>query len=136
MKLIVNVWFDRFILFLILCSTARLVVDTFVSGYEFVLTFDILDAVFNTIFLLECLFKIFAMGFVLDEGSYLRDNWNKIDIIIVICSIFDFQNLFTKYFSSGHGTSSVQFLKVIRLLRTLRPLRFISHNVQLKLIIT
>ena len=73
-NIIVNVWFDRFILFLLLCSTARLVVDTFVSGYEFVLTFDILDAIFNTIFLLECLFKIFAMGFVFDEGSYLRDN--------------------------------------------------------------
>ena len=32
--------------------------------------------------------------------------------------------------------SSFQFLKVLRLLRTLRPLRFISHNMQLKLIIT
>ena len=136
MKLILNKWFDRFILFLILCSTARLVIDTFVSGFEFVLTFDILDAIFNILFLLECLAKIFAMGFVMDEGSYLRDNWNKIDIIIVICSAFDFQNLFTKYFTTGAGSSSVQFLKVIRLLRTLRPLRFISHNVQLKLIIT
>ena len=136
MKLILNKWFDRFILFMILCSTVRLVVDTFVSGYEFVLTFDILDAIFNIIFLLECLVKIIAMGFVMDEGSYLTDNWNKIDIIIVICSVFDFQNLFTKYFTSGKGNSSMQFLKVIRLLRTLRPLRFISHNVQLKLIIT
>ena len=136
MRLILNKWFDRFILFLILCSTARLVVDTFVSGYEFVLAFDILDAIFNIIFLLECLLKVFAMGFVMDEGSYLRDNWNKMDIIIVLCSFFDFQNLFTKYFTSSNGSSSVQFLKVIRLLRTLRPLRFISHNVQLKLIIT
>ena len=136
MKLMLNKWFDRFILFLILCSTARLVIDTFVNGYEFVLAFDILDAIFNIIFLLECLIKICAMGFVVDEGSYLTDNWNRIDIIIVICSAFDFQNLFTKYFTTGRGTSSVQFLKVIRLLRTLRPLRFISHNVSLKLIIT
>ena len=136
MKLIINKWFDRFILVMILFSTTRLVIDTFVSGYLFVLAFDILDAIFNIIFFLECLAKVFAMGFTLDEGSYLRDNWNKIDIIIVICSIFDFQNLFTKYFTTGNANSSVQFLKVIRLLRTLRPLRFISHNVQLKLIIT
>ena len=134
--MIMHSWFDKFILFMILCSTARLVIDTFVSGYIFVLTFDILDAVFNIVFFLECIAKVLAMGFVLDEGSYLRDNWNKIDIIIVLCSIFDFQNLFTKYFSSQNANSSVQFLKVIRLLRTLRPLRFISHNVQLKLIIT
>jgi hypothetical protein len=76
------------------------------------------------------------MGFALDEGSYLRDNWNRIDIVIVVCSIFDFQNLFTKYIGNGASSSSLQFLKVLRLLRTLRPLRFISHNMQLKLIIT
>ena len=76
------------------------------------------------------------MGVALDEGSYLRDNWNKIDIIIVICSIFDFQNLFTKYIGDGSSSSSLKFLKVLRLLRTLRPLRFISHNMQLKLIVT
>ena len=112
MKMIMHNWFDKFILFMILCSTARLVIDTFVSGYIFVLIFDILDAVFNIVFFLECIAKVLAMGFVLDEGSYLRDNWNKIDIIIVLCSILDFQNLFTKYVSSGNANSSVQFLKV------------------------
>ena len=136
MKLIINKWFDRFILLIILLSTARIIADTFTKGYYFVLAFEIVDAIFNIIFLLEALFKVCAMGFVLDEGSYLRDNWNRIDIIIVICSIFDFQNLFTKYIGDGGGSSSLQFLKVLRLLRTLRPLRFISHNMQLKLIIT
>ena len=136
MKLIINKWFDRFILIIILLSTARLIADTFVKGYFFVFAFEIVDAVFNIIFLLEALFKVCAMGFILDEGSYLRDNWNRIDIIIVICSIFDFQNLFTKYIGNGGSSSSLQFLKVLRLLRTLRPLRFISHNMQLKLIIT
>ena len=136
MKLIINKWFDRFILVIILLSTARLIIDTFLKGYFFVFAFEIVDAIFNIIFLLEAVFKVSAMGFVLDEGSYLRDNWNKIDIIIVFCSIFDFQNLFTKYIGGGGSTSSLQFLKVLRLLRTLRPLRFISHNIQLKLIIT
>ena len=136
MKLITNKWFDRFILLIILLSTARLIVDTFLKGFTFVLIFDIVDAIFNIIFLLEAIFKIIAMGIALDEGSYLRDNWNKIDIIIVICSIFDFQNLFTKYIGDGNSSSSLNFLKVLRLLRTLRPLRFISHNIQLKLIIT
>ena len=136
MKLITNKWFDRFILLIILLSTARLIVDTFLRGFTFVLIFDIVDAIFNIIFLLEAVFKIIAMGIAVDEGSYLRDNWNKIDIIIVVCSIFDFQNLFTKYIGDGSSSSSLKFLKVLRLLRTLRPLRFISHNLQLKLIIT
>ena len=85
MKLITNKWFDRFILIIILLSTFRLIIDTFLKGFTWVLLFDIVDAVFNIIFLLEAIFKIIAMGIALDEGSYLRDNWNKIDIIIVIC---------------------------------------------------
>ncbi len=113
-----------------------LIADTFVKGYFYVFAFEIIDAIFNILFLLEEVFKICALGFILDEGSYLRDNWNRIDIIIVFCSIFDFQNLFTKYVGNGDSTSSLQFLKVFRLLRTLRPLRFISYNMQLKLIIT
>ena len=136
LKLMNNEWFDRFILIMILLSTARLILDTFLSGYSFVLIFDIVDAFFNAIFMLEAVVKICALGFVMDEGSYLRDNWNKIDIIIVICSIFDFENLIEKYAVGGQSNSSLQFLKVLRLLRTLRPLRFISHNIQLKLIIT
>ena len=136
LKIMNNKWFDRFILIMILLSTARLIADTFLSGYTFVLAFDVVDAFFNSVFLLEAVVKICALGFVLDEGSYLRDNWNKIDIIIVICSIFDFENLIEKYAVGNQSNSSLQFLKVLRLLRTLRPLRFISHNIQLKLIIT
>ena len=136
LKLMNNKWFDRFILIMILLSTARLIADTFLSGYTFVLIFDVVDAFFNSVFLLEAVIKICALGFVLDEGSYLRDNWNKIDIIIVVCSIFDFENLIEKYAIGNQSNSSLQFLKVLRLLRTLRPLRFISHNIQLKLIIT
>ena len=134
-KLMSNKWFDRFILFMILASTARLILDTIIAGFTSVLTFDILDVFFNCIFFLEAIIKICALGFVMDEGSYLRDNWNKIDIIIVICSIFDFVNLIQKYLIGNQTTSSLQFLKVLRILRTLRPLRFISHNIQLKLII-
>ena len=137
MLLISNKHFDRFILIMILLSTVRLILDTFIDGYVSVLIFDLADVFFNVIFLLECLAKVFALGFVLDEGSYLTDNWNRIDLIIVVCSVFDFQNLFTKYLTSGSGSSSnLQFLKVLRLLRTLRPLRFISHNGQLKIIIS
>ena len=136
LKLMNHVWFDRFILIMILLSTARLILDTFLSGYTFVLIFDCVDAFFNIIFLLEALIKICALGFVGDEGTYLNDNWNKIDIIIVFCSIFDFVTLIQKYGVGNQSSSSLQFLKVFRLLRTLRPLRFISHNIQLKVIIT
>ena len=136
MKLINKKWFDIFILMIIVFSSIRLIIDTFLNGYFFVLIFDLSDCLFNLIFLLEASLKILALGFGLEEGSYLRDNWNKIDAIIVICSFVDFHNLLQKYIMGNNTTSSVEFLKVLRLLRTLRPLRFISHNFQLKLIIT
>ena len=129
-------WFDNFILVMILLSTARLILDTFVNGYFWVLAFDVCDLFFNIVFLIECFVKVIALGFVMDEGSYLRDNWNKIDLFIVAFSLLDFYSLYTKYLTDSQGRSSLQFLKVLRLLRILRPLRFISHNGQLKLIIS
>ena len=136
MKLINNKWFERFIFLMIIFSSIRLVIDTFVSGHQFSLIFDFIDNFFNVIFLIEALIKIFALGFALDEGSYLTDHWNKIDIIIVLCSFFDYEILFEKYVYESKDASSSQFLKILRLLRTLRPLRLISHNVKLKLILT
>ena len=137
MKLATNKKFDAFILVMILLSTARLILDTFIAGYTSVLVFDMCDLCFNFVFLFEMIIKIIALGFIMDEGTYVRDNWNKIDLIIVVVSLIDIQSLVQKYLqNSNNASSSLNFLKVLRLLRTLRPLRFISHNVQLKLIIT
>ena len=126
MKLINNKWFERFIIVMIILSTARLILDSFLHGYT--LIFDYIDIFFNTVFLIEAFIKICAMGFALDEGSYLSDNWNKLDIVIVICSLSDYTSFFEEIKSS-------QFLKILRLLRNVRPLRFISHNAKLKVII-
>ena len=136
MELINKKSFDNFILLIITLSTIRLISDTFINGYTSVLAFDILDTVFNFVFLMEALFKICAMGFCFDDGSYIRDNWNKIDALIVCCSFVEYHNILQKYFYSNDLSNSVEFLQVLRLLRTLRPLRFISHNAQLKLVIT
>ena len=136
MSIIGHKLFDTIILIMILLSTARLIIDTFVGGYLSVLIFDLCDFFFNLVFLLECIAKIIALGFVMDEGSYVRDNWNKIDLIIVLFSLLDFYSLYLKYLTPSKGGSSLHFLKVLRLLRILRPLRFISHNGELKLIIS
>ena len=136
MKMINNKWFERFIFLMIIFSSIRLVIDTLVSGYQFSLIFDFIDTFFNVIFLIEALIKIVALGFALDEGSYLTDHWNKIDIIIVLCSFCDFEILFEKYVYKTNNISASDFFKIFRLLRTLRPLRLISHNIKLKLILT
>ena len=83
------------------------------------------DVAFNYLFLLECVLKILALGFAMDEGSYLRDSWNKLDFFIVVTSMIDMMLTST----------DIPALKVLRMLRMIRPLRVISHNPQLKMIV-
>jgi hypothetical protein len=128
--------FDQFIMVIILISTLRLMLDTFIDSSVSSTVFDILDIIFTMIFISEMVLKVISLGFIMDEGSYLHDNWNRIDFLIVIVSLIDLENLVNKFNGSQAGAGALGFLKVLRLLRTLRPLRFISKNVQLKLIIT
>ena len=44
---------------------------------------------FTFLFLLELLFKVVALGFVMDERSYLRESWNILDFFIVSTSMID-----------------------------------------------
>ena len=108
MKLINHAIFDKFILFIIILSTTRLILDTFLGGYKMALFFDVCDTVFNIIFIFEALIKIIARGFAFDEGSYLRDNWNKI-AIIVLCPFVEFHNTFQKYFNKDYNFASIEF---------------------------
>jgi hypothetical protein len=52
----------------------------------------------------------------MDDGSYLRDSWNKMDFFIVCSSVLDMSLVNVK----------LPVIKILRLLRTLRPLRVIS----------
>lgn len=84
-----------------------------------------LDFIFNYLFIMEFVFKVLALGFAMDEGSYLRDSWNKLDFFIVSTSIIDMMLTNT----------DIPALKVLRMLRMIRPLRVISHNPELKMIV-
>jgi hypothetical protein len=49
----------------------------------------IVNIIINSIFIFECIVKVISLGFIIDKGSYLRDNWSKLDFLIVIVSILD-----------------------------------------------
>lgn len=40
---------------------------------------------FTIVFTLEFILKVLAMGFVIKKHSYIRDGWNVLDFIVVIC---------------------------------------------------
>jgi len=121
--------FDNTVLFLIGVSSLKLASDTYSKGAEkeslVIRISENVDYVFNASFIIEMVTKLIAMGFVMDEGSYLRESWNQLDFFIVMSSIADM----------SLSQFDLESIKIFRLLRTLRPLRVISHNVAMKMIV-
>eukprot|EP00755_Sulcionema_specki_P002765 Sspe_Gene.27001::Locus_11437_Transcript_3_5_Confidence_0.286_Length_6396::g.27001::m.27001 len=77
---------------------------------------------FTAAFTLEMCLKVFALGFILHPGSYLRNGWNILDFLIVVISWLAFLPFFGNY-------------SAIRMLRVLRPLRSINGIQGLKNIV-
>jgi hypothetical protein len=86
---------------------------------------DIAGYVMSVIFLLECVLKIIAFGFIVHKNAYLRNSWNWLDFFVVLVSLLDFFPSLEQYSS----------LKVFRTLRILRPLRAINKIERMKEII-
>lgn len=122
-------YFDRLIMILIALSSMKLALESYFvyepEDSQIKIISSELDFVFNYAFIFECILKTIALGFTMDEGSYLRDSWNGLDFFIVSTSIIDMLL----------ASTDIPALKVLRLLRMIRPLRVISHNPQLKMIV-
>ena len=80
-------------MFLIVASSLKLAFDTYFMGATEVTIVSVvsgqIDLFFNFSFIIEMGVKLIAIGLVMDEGSYLRENWNQLDFFIVTSSIFD-----------------------------------------------
>ena len=114
---------------LIVLSSLMLALDTYKTAWEDnklvqLIIDEIIDKIFTILFFLEMVVKIIALGLIMDDGSYLRDNWNRLDFFIVWASMVEV------------ALSNLPInVRIFRMLRTLRPLRFISHNVAMRLIV-
>lgn len=119
--------FDNFILFCIALSTIGMIYDTPLNDPEDPLTNGVRssDTLFAYIFICEMLWKLFALGLFMGEGSYLRSGWNWLDGTVVIASVLGLVMP-----GSGGG-----FLKTLRISRAFRPLRMISRNPNLKVVV-
>ena len=82
----------------------------------------IVELTFLVIFTIEALFKIVALGFVLEINTYLRDAWNVLDFIVVIIG----------WVGQAGAGSNVSALRTIRLLR---PLRTINKVPEMKILV-
>lgn len=128
-------YFETVIISLIVLSSMKLVVETYFDPLNtagdptvdvILQIFGYIDIVFNVLFNIEMSIKIIRNGFIFCENSYLRDSWSILDFFIVISADFD---MFSQ------GDIDLSFIRVVRMLRTLRPLRFISHNKEMKVVV-
>jgi hypothetical protein len=80
--------------------------------------------------------KIIGLGFVMGEGTYLRDWWNVMDFIIVITSLLSVGGSEEKA-TTGQDEESGGFnASSMRAFRVARPLRTISSIKGLKVLMT
>uniref|UniRef100_A0A7S1IVH8 Ion transport domain-containing protein n=1 Tax=Eutreptiella gymnastica TaxID=73025 RepID=A0A7S1IVH8_9EUGL len=123
-KVITNHYFEYVVILLIVISSVALAMENpfMAPDSPLAVTLASINLVLSLLFFGEMCIKILAMGFVLEKGTYLRDGWNVLDFIIVTTSMAALIS----------GQSSLQLLKMIRVLR---PLRFINRSPGLKLVV-
>jgi len=102
MNFVAHRYFEYLMVVIILLSTVQLAADNPLSNPDsaLLITLAIIDKILTVIFSLEMIMKIIAFG-VLNCGStsYLRSNWNILDMLIVIISV---SKLLSKVFSMPH----------------------------------
>jgi len=87
---------------------------------------EYLNTAMTFVFIIEAIIKIIVYGFLFNgDSSYLRNLWNVMDFLIVIFSVL---GLFPFY-------GDAEFIKIMRLLRVLRPLSMVSRNPGMKTVI-
>ena len=114
-NIVFSKWFDRFILSLIFFNCVFLAIDSKEPDFEDTIRGKMVagsENVFLALFCWEMVVKIVGLGFAWDANSYLSDNWNRLDFVVVVLGIVAALDL---------GNFSA-----IRTVRVLRPLRTIT----------
>ncbi|XP_011879619.1 PREDICTED: voltage-dependent calcium channel type A subunit alpha-1-like isoform X4 [Vollenhovia emeryi] len=122
-------YFDFFIMVVISLSSIALAAEDPVWEHAPRNTIlNYFDYAFTGVFTVEMVLKIIDLGIILHPGSYLREFWNVMDAVVVICAMVSFAFDMTGS-SAGQNLSTI---KSLRVLRVLRPLKTIKRVPKLK----
>ncbi|XP_036860616.2 voltage-dependent L-type calcium channel subunit alpha-1S isoform X2 [Manis javanica] len=116
-------WFTNFILLFILLSSAALAAEDPIRAES--MRNQILgyfDIAFTSVFTVEIVLKMTTYGAFLHKGSFCRNYFNILDLLVVAVSLI----------SMGLESSTISVVKILRVLRVLRPLRAINRAKGLK----
>ncbi|XP_062365581.1 voltage-dependent L-type calcium channel subunit alpha-1S [Cinclus cinclus] len=116
-------WFTNFILLFILLSSISLAAEDPIRAESFrnkILGY--FDIGFTSVFTVEIVLKMTTYGAFLHKGSFCRNSFNILDLLVVAVSLI----------SMGIESSTISVVKILRVLRVLRPLRAINRAKGLK----
>ncbi|KAL6034688.1 hypothetical protein STEG23_014005 [Scotinomys teguina] len=124
MSLTLSLGFETFIFIVVCLNTVVLVAQTFteleIRGEWY---FMVLDSIFLSIYLLEAVLKLIALGM-----EYFYDPWNNLDFFIMIMAVLDFVLLQINSLSySFYNHSLFRILKVFKSMRALRAIRVLRR---------
>lgn len=120
-------WFEPFIMSIIVASSISLAAeDPVLEESDWNMVLNYFDYAFTLVFTVEMLLKIIDLGLILHPGSYMRDFWNILDAIVVICALIAFA------FAGSSAGQNLSTIKAFRVLRVLRPLKTIKRVPKLK----
>uniref|UniRef100_A0A1I7XSC2 Ca_chan_IQ domain-containing protein n=1 Tax=Heterorhabditis bacteriophora TaxID=37862 RepID=A0A1I7XSC2_HETBA len=88
----------------------------------FRLVLNYFDYFFTTVFTIEITLKVVVFGLVFHKGSFCRNAFNLLDILVVAVSLISFVL----------KSDAISVVKILRVLRVLRPLRAINRAKGLK----
>lgn len=121
-NLIENPYFEGFIYHMIALNSLLLALDTpvLVDPYQ-QQSIQLILLIISIIFICECVFKVIVLGFCIGEKTYLKDNWNVLDFVIVLFSVLT-------WILESFDSIDISFMRGFRALRALRPLRVVSKS--------
>ncbi|XP_044762300.1 voltage-dependent calcium channel type A subunit alpha-1 isoform X14 [Coccinella septempunctata] len=125
-------YFDFFIMIVICLSSMALAAEDPIneeSTRNHIL--DQFDYAFTCVFAVEMFLKIIDLGIILHPGSYLREFWNIMDAVVVICALgsIGFDMIYSE---KSAASANLSTMKSLRVLRVLRPLKTIKRVPKLK----
>ncbi|XP_075431001.1 voltage-dependent L-type calcium channel subunit alpha-1D isoform X15 [Ascaphus truei] len=122
-KLINHHIFTNLILVFIMLSSASLAAEDPIRSHSFRnIVLGYADYVFTSMFTFEIVLKMLTFGAFLHKGSFCRNYFNLLDLLVVGVSLVSF----------GIQSSAISVVKILRVLRVLRPLRAINRAKGLK----
>ncbi|MCI4381151.1 hypothetical protein PGIGA_G00248440 [Pangasianodon gigas] len=125
-NLIYHPYFTNFILLFIILSSFSLAAEDPIKTHSVRnIMLGYADYVFTTVFTIEIILKMTVYGAFLHQGSFCRNAFNLLDLLVVSVSL-------TSFFLHS---SAISVVKILRVLRVLRPLRAINRAKGLKSVI-